>query len=103
VDLPELVWRAHALWAATRNLVVGGLVGGPDGASPGQAVEVKQTGNGAQAPAYGSYGGNQPAPACQHGQRVWREAKPGSGKSWKGWFCPAPQGTPDQCKPQFVN
>lgn len=42
-------------------------------------------------------------PACHHGTKVWREAPPGSGKTWKGWFCPSPKGTPDQCKADFVN
>lgn len=42
------------------------------------------------------------APACQHGAMVYRVAKPGSGKDWKAWFCPTPQGTAGQCKPQFV-
>ena len=41
-------------------------------------------------------------PACIHGARVYREAKPGSGKSWKAWFCPTAQGTPDQCSPEFL-
>lgn len=46
-----------------------------------------------------------PAPAgkvCQHGPMVYREAKPGSGKSWKAYFCPTPQNTPGQCKPEFL-
>lgn len=51
----------------------------------------------------------QPAPAtqsgaqvCAHGEMTYREAKPGSGKSWKGYFCPTPMGTPNQCKPIFL-
>lgn len=43
-----------------------------------------------------------PTPTCAHGARVYREAKPGSGKNWKAWFCPTPQGTPNQCKPEFI-
>ena len=39
---------------------------------------------------------------CKHGKLVYRESKPGAPKSWKGWFCPSPQGTPDQCAPQFL-
>ena len=42
------------------------------------------------------------APSCHHGPLVYREAKPGSGKSWRGYFCPSPKGTPDQCPPQFL-
>jgi hypothetical protein len=39
---------------------------------------------------------------CKHGALVWRESKPGAPKTWKGWFCPSPKGTPDQCEPRFV-
>lgn len=37
------------------------------------------------------------APTCQHGPRTFRE---GAGKNgpWAAYFCPTPQGTPDQCK-----
>ena len=40
-------------------------------------------------------------PACQHGPMVARQSKPGAAKTWSGWFCPTPQGTPGQCAPQF--
>lgn len=39
---------------------------------------------------------------CKHGDLVWRESKAGAPKPWKGWFCPSPKGTPDQCEPKFV-
>jgi hypothetical protein len=39
---------------------------------------------------------------CKHGPLTWRESKPGAPKAWKGWFCPSPKGTPDQCEPKFV-
>lgn len=41
------------------------------------------------------------AVSCQHGAM---SAKKGNGAKgeWRGWFCPTPKGTPDQCKPQFV-
>ena len=39
---------------------------------------------------------------CKHGQLTYRESKPGAEKQWKGWFCPSPQGTPDQCSPKFI-
>ena len=48
---------------------------------------------------------SQPTPdpgSCKHGVMVWRESKPGAPKAWKGWFCPSPKGTPDQCEPKFV-
>lgn len=39
--------------------------------------------------------------SCIHGAM---SAKKGNGAKgeWRGWFCPTPKGTPDQCKPQFV-
>lgn len=43
-----------------------------------------------------------PEGSCKHGSLVWRESKPGAPKAWKGWFCPSPKGTPDQCEPKFV-
>lgn len=43
-----------------------------------------------------------PEGQCKHGALVWRESKPGAPKAWKGWFCPSPKGTPDQCEPKFV-
>lgn len=46
----------------------------------------------------GSAGGN----TCKHGDLVWRESKSDAPKPWKGWFCPSPKGTPDQCEPKFV-
>lgn len=39
---------------------------------------------------------------CKHGALVWRESKPGAPKTWKGWFCPSPKGTIDQCEPRFI-
>jgi hypothetical protein len=39
---------------------------------------------------------------CKHGTLVYRESKPGAPKTWKGWFCPSPQGTADQCAPKFL-
>ena len=39
---------------------------------------------------------------CKHGKLVYRTSKPGAPKEWKGWFCPSPPGTPDQCAPKFL-
>lgn len=39
---------------------------------------------------------------CKHGEMTFRQSKPGAPKSWKGYFCPTPQGTPDQCEPKFI-
>lgn len=48
----------------------------------------------------------QPAPAagsrtCKHGNMTFREGVGAKGP-WKGYFCPTPKGTPDQCSPQFI-
>lgn len=40
--------------------------------------------------------------SCKHGAMVYRESKPGSARAWKGYFCPSPKGTPDQCEPKFL-
>jgi hypothetical protein len=45
---------------------------------------------------------NIPEGHCKHGALTWRESKPGAPKAWKGWFCPSPKGTADQCAPKFV-
>ena len=42
----------------------------------------------------------QSGPLCQHGQMVLRNGTKNN-RAWSGWFCPTPQGTPDQCSPQF--
>ena len=39
---------------------------------------------------------------CKHGPRTYRTSKPDAPKSWKGYFCPTPKGTPDQCEPNFT-
>lgn len=38
-------------------------------------------------------------PNCQHGPMIERQAKPGSSRQWRAYFCNTPQGTPGQCKP----
>jgi hypothetical protein len=39
--------------------------------------------------------------ACKHGEMTFRTGQSAKGP-WKGYFCPSPKGTPDQCEPQFV-
>ena len=39
---------------------------------------------------------------CKHGGMTFRQSKPGAPKEWKGYFCPTPQGTADQCEPKFL-
>lgn len=46
-------------------------------------------------------------PSCQHGPRTARpgvyKKGPRAGQPYRAWFCPSPQGTPDQCSPMFLN
>lgn len=39
---------------------------------------------------------------CNHGAATPRASKEGAPKQWRGYFCPAPKGAPDQCEPEFV-
>ena len=48
--------------------------------------------------------GNAAAPSgreCEHGPMTKREGAGAKGP-WKGFMCPTPKGTPDQCEPVFV-
>jgi hypothetical protein len=38
---------------------------------------------------------------CKHGEMTFRTGQSAKGP-WKGYFCPSPKGTPDQCEPQFI-
>ena len=38
---------------------------------------------------------------CVHGDMVARSGSNAKGP-WKGWMCPTPKGTADQCEPVFV-
>jgi hypothetical protein len=40
-------------------------------------------------------------PICKHGPRVWKEGVK-NGKAWKAWMCPAQQGAPDKCSPEWA-
>lgn len=39
--------------------------------------------------------------SCSHGTMVTRKGSGAKGE-WKGYFCPTPKGTPDQCTPEWV-
>jgi hypothetical protein len=41
------------------------------------------------------------AKACKHGEMKFRNGSSAKGP-WKGYFCPSPKGTADQCEPQFI-
>lgn len=38
---------------------------------------------------------------CKHGNMSFKSGTGAKGP-WKGWFCPSPKGTPDQCQPVFI-
>ena len=38
---------------------------------------------------------------CKHGPMTKRSGAGAKGP-WKGWMCPSPKGTPDQCEPIFI-
>lgn len=38
---------------------------------------------------------------CKHGPMTKRSGAGAKGP-WKGWMCPSPKGTPDQCDPIFI-
>src|SRR5690606_23404526 len=39
---------------------------------------------------------------CKHGEMVFKTGSK-NGRVWKGFFCPTPRNTPDQCSPEFLN
>jgi predicted RNase H-like HicB family nuclease len=39
--------------------------------------------------------------SCSHGSMIGRKGSGAKGE-WKGFFCPTPKGTPDQCPPQWL-
>jgi len=76
----------------------GALANALNRVAPSQPSAVAYAKQALGASVVGSTGGN----TCKHGDLVWRESKSDAPKPWKGWFCPSPKGTPDQCEPKFV-
>jgi hypothetical protein len=73
--------------ASLNAAAVAAQLGGTITSAPAQPVAVTASG--------GAY-------TCKHGEMTFRQSKPGAPKTWKGYFCPTPQGTPDQCEPKFL-
>jgi len=44
---------------------------------------------------------NASTPVCSHGEMIGRKGSGAKGE-WRGFFCPTPKGTPDQCSPKFA-
>ncbi|WP_016895798.1 hypothetical protein [Mycobacteroides abscessus] len=38
---------------------------------------------------------------CKHGEMQYKTGSK-NGRTWKGFFCPTPKDTPDQCSPEFL-
>ena len=56
-------------------------------------------------PAQPAQDASSAAPAgavCRHGNMTWKTGIGKTGKEWKAWMCPAPQGAADKCDPQWV-
>lgn len=88
--------NAAASFAAHAN------VGGSLGAVPAApAVPTYQAPTAPATAASGPPGAT--TPSCPHGAKVYKTSKPGAAKAWKAWMCPAPQGTPGQCAPEWIN
>lgn len=51
------------------------------------------------APPVGASAGDR---TCSHGVMIKRTGQGAKGE-WRGWFCPTPKGTADQCKPIFAD
>ena len=72
-------------------------------AAPKAAGASAPSGGGQRAPQ-----GAQSAPGgeekfCSHGAMQFRSGvSKSNGKAWKGFFCPTPKGTPNQCDAQFI-
>lgn len=56
-----------------------------------------QNNNGGQQRQYKTQDSAGGGKTCQHGEMVFRSGTNQAGKPWKGYFCPSPKGTPDQC------
>lgn len=71
------------------------LGGGSDtaAASPAQAR------SNAPAAAQSAPGGD--TRQCKHGEMQYKTGSK-NGRTWKGFFCPSPKDTPDQCSPEFL-
>lgn len=90
-----------AMINAIENLATSGVAGAitppsvsaPVSAAPAAPAPVPQAAPAPAAPAAGQ--------TCKHGTMTYREGQ-GKRGPWRGYFCPSPKGTPDQCEPQFV-
>lgn len=108
-ELLQNLAEVQATYQAVMNasaLVTGGAATTPPaaaapsgGSTYGRQKQYATTGG--SGGASGLQPGEVPAP-CHHGERVHRQGN-GARGPWEGYFCPSPKGTPDQCKPLFVN
>ena len=84
---------------ATEQAVSKGLTAPVDTSKP--QASGGSSGGGSSQPSQQSAPGGETR-TCAHGQMVFKSGvSKSSGKPWKAFMCPAPQGS-DQCKPQFL-
>lgn len=80
---------AHVMELGTEeafdNLKIGGVVGDTPAAAASSAAATS----------------TPDGPVCKHGPKKFKSGVK-NGKPWSAWMCPAAQGTPDQCKPEWL-
>ena len=94
---------------AVQNLAAGGLIPQPALAAgggyqqPAPAFVQAAPAPVFQAQAAAAAAAPGPVPSCNHGPMTFRSGvSQKTGKSWQAYMCPSPQGTPGQCKAQWV-
>ncbi|SIJ94423.1 Uncharacterised protein [Mycobacteroides abscessus subsp. abscessus] len=69
------------------------------GSTPTAPAAPAQPRSNAPLPAQSAPGGD--TRQCKHGEMQYKTGSK-NGRTWKGFFCPSPKDTPDQCSPEFL-
>ncbi|SIC88462.1 hypothetical protein [Mycobacteroides abscessus] len=69
------------------------------GSTPSAPAAPAQPRSNAPAAAQSAPGGD--TRQCKHGEMQYKTGSK-NGRTWKGFFCPTPKDTPDQCSPEFL-
>ncbi|SIE28054.1 hypothetical protein [Mycobacteroides abscessus] len=93
-NAPRLASLMERVQNAGKHFV--SLGGGSTPTAPAAPAEPRSN---APIPAQSAPGGE--TRHCQHGKMVYRTGRGAKGV-WKGFFCPTPKDTPDQCSPEFL-
>ena len=67
-----------------------------------QVTQVTPTAAPVQQPVQDASSAAPAGAVCRHGNMTWKTGIGKTGKEWKAWMCPAPQGAADKCDPQWV-